>query len=445
MLTADHVRARRRNHELSITKLSSSDTAILLEFSSQLIDLFTKAIGKKRDELNDDLNDIIVQPRLLKAFEGLKKLLFDRSHFESPKDISPVELRALVFKSASKLRSQLLDHERFERQNALIAAAAQVDLDFLKLDDVLFADLKGEQRLTQFTKLTPQLLLEEYKLGQEQAVLLKASELSIRVKCTSPSTYRYLFRQLKFRRLLFEIKPIYHKHGDFVVPSVFDNLGEPDEYEIIISGPHNLFKSSTKYGLQLALVLPILRICHSWRLSAKVHWGKERTPLDFYLDHQSSAQIQKDRLTEEVDLPEELESMLKQLKKHKSQWRARRSTKILHLSGVGICIPDLVFSHPERKERVYLEVMGYWSRQAVWRRVELVQAGLAEHMIFAVSQRLRVSEKVLDDDLPSALLVYKGAILIHRLIELLNELVPAEVVEKEVDDPPLIAPQDSDP
>ena len=134
MLTADHVRARRRNHELSITKLSSSDTAILLEFSSQLIDLFTKAIGKKRDELNDELNDIIVQPRLLKAFEGLKKLLFDRSHFESPKDISPVELRALVFKSASKLRSQLLDHERFERQNALIAAAAQVDLDFLKLD-----------------------------------------------------------------------------------------------------------------------------------------------------------------------------------------------------------------------------------------------------------------------------------------------------------------------
>ena len=69
--------------------------------------------------------------------------------------------------------------------------------------------------------------------------------------------------------------------------------------------------------------------------------------------------------------------MLGQLKKHKSQWRARRSSKIIHLPGVGVCIPDLIFSHPERKERVYLELMGYWSREAVWKRVELVQAGIS--------------------------------------------------------------------
>ena len=424
MLTADHVRTRRRNHELSITPIRPSDEAILLDVASKLIIIFERSVGKKRDELNDELSDIIVQPRLLKVFEGFKKLLFDRSQFESPEGITPSELRTLVFSTASKMRAQLEEGERFERQNALIAAAAELDIDFLKLNDVLFADLKGEQRLTQFTKLNPQLLMEEYQLGQEQAVLLKASQLCVRVKCTSPSTYRYLFRQLKFRRLLFEIEPIYHKHGEHLVPSVFDDVGEPDEYEIKISGPHNLFKSSTKYGLQLALVLPILRICDSWRLSAQVHWGKERLPLDFYLDHQSSAQVSKANLTEDVNLPEELESMLTQLKKHKTLWRARRSSKILHLSGVGVCIPDLIFSHPDRKDRIYLEVMGYWSREAVWRRVELVQAGLPEHMIFAVSNRLRVSEKVLDDDLPSALLVYKGAILIHRLLELLNELVP---------------------
>jgi hypothetical protein len=46
--------------------------------------------------------------------------------------------------------------------------------------------------------------------------------------------------------------------------------------------------------------------------------------------------------------------------------------------------------------RVYLEVMGYWSRAAVWKRVELVQAGLAERVLFAVSSRLSVSEEVLD-------------------------------------------------
>lgn len=424
MLTADHVRTRRKGHDLTILQLSKSDEAILLDVSSRLIMAFERAIGKKRDELNEELNDVIVQPRLLKAFEGLKKLLLDRSLFASPKEINPAELRALVFSAASKMRAELKEGERFERQSALISAAAETTLDIYHLDDVLFADLKGEQRLTQFTKLHPQRLLEEYKLGQEQAVLLRASELIVRVSCRQSSTYRYLFRQLKFRRLLFEITPKFHNQGAHVLPAVFDDEGMPDEYEIKISGPHNLFKSSTKYGLQLALILPTLRICDTWRLSAKVHWGKERLPLDFYLDHLSSASVAEGEHSSEVGLPDELESLLKQLKKHKTEWRARRSSKILHLSGVGVCIPDLVFSHPQRKERVYFEVMGYWSRDAVWRRVELVQAGLAERMIFAVSSRLRVSEKVLDDDLPSALLVYKGAILLHRLLALLHELVP---------------------
>jgi predicted nuclease of restriction endonuclease-like RecB superfamily len=85
-----------------------------------------------------------------------------------------------------------------------------------------------------------------------------------------------------------------------------------------------------------------------------------------------------------------------------------------------------VLSHPKRRDRVYFEVMGYWSRDAVWKRIELVEAGMSEHIIFAVSSRLRVSERALEDDLPSALLIYKGAILIRRLVELLDRLVPAQ-------------------
>lgn len=430
MLTADHVRARRKGHDLIISPLSSSDEAILLDAASRLILSFERSVGRKRDELTEDLEDVIVPPRLLKALEGLKKLLFDRSEFASPQEVNPSELRALVFATASKMRAGLEEGARFERQIALIAAATETNLDIYHLDDVLYADLKGEQRLIKFIKVHPQRLLEEYTLGQEQAILLRASELNVRVSCQQPSTYRYLFRQLKFRRLLFEITPKYHHRGDHVLPAVFDDEGAPDEYEITISGPHNLFKSSTKYGLQLALILPTLRICDTWRLSAKVHWGKERMPLDFYLDHLSSASVVRDDMTE-IPLPEELETLLAQLKKHKSLWRARRSSKILHLPGIGVCIPDLVFSHPERRDRVYFEMMGYWSREAVWRRVELVESGLAERMIFAVSSRLRVSEKVLDDQLPSALLVYKGAILLHRLLEQLNHLVPAESTEED--------------
>ena len=92
---------------------------------------------------------------------------------------------------------------------------------------------------------------------------------------------------------------------------------------------------------------------------------------------------------------------------------ARKSTAraddIVELPGVGLSIPDLAFTHRESGEVVLLEVLGFWSRDAVWKRVELVQAGLPQKILFAVSSRLRVSEAVLDDDLPGALYVYKGA------------------------------------
>ena len=425
MLTVDHVRARRRGHELHLLRLSASDEAQVLDLGSRLLVIFERSIGKKRSELNEEISDLVIPPRVIKIIEGFKKLLFDRSEFESPDQIDPLALRTLVFSTASTMRAKLNDDQRFDRQAALIAAAAELDLDIYKLDDVLFCDLKGEQRLTRFDKLHPQRLLEEYKLSQEQAILLRASELKVRVKCRAPSTYRYLFRQLKFRRLLFEIKPL-SVLGEPLVDQDATSEQAVEEYEITMSGPHNLFRASTKYGLQLALMLPALRVCDQWRLSARVHWGKERTPLDFYLDHESSASTPSSDPLADVELPDEVESLLVQLKKNKTEWRARRSSKIIQLPGVGLCVPDLVLSHPKRRDRVYFEVMGYWSRDAVWKRIELVEAGMSEHIIFAVSSRLRVSERALEDDLPSALLIYKGAILIRRLVELLDRLVPAQ-------------------
>ena len=90
-------------------------------------------------------------------------------------------------------------------------------------------------------------------------------------------------------------------------------------------------------------------------------------------------------------------------------------------------MPDVVFEKRDDDgavRRVYLEVMGYWSRAAVWQRVELVQAGLAETVLFAVSSRLRVSEEVLGADLPGALYVYKGTMSARSIAERLDRLMP---------------------
>ena len=84
-------------------------------------------------------------------------------------------------------------------------------------------------------------------------------------------------------------------------------------------------------------------------------------------------------------------------------------------------MPDLRFSH-RGGEVIWLEVLGYWSRDAVWRRVELVQQGLPEKLLFAASQRLRVSEQVLDEHPSGALYVYKGSLSAKAVLERLERL-----------------------
>jgi hypothetical protein len=67
--------------------------------------------------------------------------------------------------------------------------------------------------------------------------------------------------------------------------------------------------------------------------------------------------------------------------------------------------------------------MGYWSRDAVWKRVELVQGGLPHRILFAVGARLRVSEDVLGDELPGMLYVYKQTMSARAIAERLDALV----------------------
>jgi hypothetical protein len=93
----------------------------------------------------------------------------------------------------------------------------------------------------------------------------------------------------------------------------------------------------------------------------------------------------------------------------------------VELPGVGLCVPDLVFKHPQRGA-VYLELMGYWSREAVWKRVDLARAGMKERVLWAVSSRLRVSEEVLDQDVPAALYVFKGVLSAKEVLKRLERL-----------------------
>jgi hypothetical protein len=94
----------------------------------------------------------------------------------------------------------------------------------------------------------------------------------------------------------------------------------------------------------------------------------------------------------------------------------KRSDAILTLPGIGTCVPDLELKGKDGRV-AYVEVLGFWSRDAVWRRVELAEKGLGARVVFCVSSRLRVSEEVLSGELPAALYVYKGTMSARAVAE----------------------------
>jgi predicted nuclease of restriction endonuclease-like RecB superfamily len=176
-----------------------------------------------------------------------------------------------------------------------------------------------------------------------------------------------------------------------------------------------MFTSASKYGFELAMALPALLSCDEHKITARIRWGKEKLPLTFSIEGKARAGHE-----EPVALPDEVDALLARLTAQESRWSVEVASDILSLPGIGLCVPDLRFVHRETGEVAYLEVMGYWSRDAVWKRVELCERGLTQRVIFAVSSRLRVSEEVLGDTASSELYVYKGALSAREVLRRLG-------------------------
>jgi predicted nuclease of restriction endonuclease-like RecB superfamily len=398
LLTADLVHARRAKGELKLVAMTPERRARALELAAELEDVARAHLGLTRAELDEAWNAIDVGARDRKLADGLRKLIEDGMELDVSVDVEPTVLRREVFELSAKRRRE----DAFDRDAILSEVAAAHGLSSEQLERGLYADLKSAHVVREVRALPAAALVEGYDLEQARAVLLKATRVTARVRAATPGALRALFRKLKFLRLLYTI----HR--------------EPKgAYRIDLDGPFSLFESVTKYGLSLALALTAIAECGAWSIEADVRWGPSRTPLVFRLE---GGAREKGDVPDR--LPDEVEALLARFGERDGAFRALPSDEILELPGVGLCVPDLAFVHRETGETIYLEVLGFWSRDAVWRRVELAEAGLPYKIVFAVSSRLRVSEAVLGDEQAAALYVYKGAMSAPQ-IESKLELVRA--------------------
>jgi uncharacterized protein len=103
-------------------------------------------------------------------------------------------------------------------------------------------------------------------------------------------------------------------------------------------------------------------------------------------------------------------------------WKIDRAPAILDLPGAGLCVPDLCFVRAADGVRVYFELLGFWSREAVFRRIDLVRAGLPHNILFAASKSLRVGEALLEDAQTAALYVFSRVLAVRAVLGHLDRL-----------------------
>jgi len=405
LLTVDLVRVIRRNGRLHVPRLNPAKKKLLLRYAEEYITLAGENVGRTQGEFRSALSEPLRRATSdFKMIKGVRKLVEDRCTFEARTDVEPRALRKALFTAATEARKTLEDSAIFDAAAVIEEVAAVRGIPPGEVDGLLYADLKENHKCTKFDTISAPALVDLYVRSQKQAVLLRAVKVVVKIRCADPAGYRMFFQKLKFRRLLHTI----------------DYDKQEDRYRIEIDGPFSLFKAVTRYGLQLALMLPALEESGGrWELDADIKWGRERKPFVFHLEGKPESVLQDCK----VRLPDEVEQLLERFKGIESPWKARVANDLLDLPGVGLCVPDLVFTHEESGIRIFLEVLGYWSREAVWRRVELVEAGLPFQIIFAVSRRLRVSEEVLDKDLPGRLYVYQRVMSATSIIKRLREIL----------------------
>jgi hypothetical protein len=391
VLTADLVTARRRGDRLQVVPLDAAGLARVEELAGLYAQIARAHVGRSREELHETWRAVEVAPHERRLADGVLKLVSDRCVFEPPSDVDPSALRGEVFLRASAARRALAPGAALDRGAILTEAAAACAVDAGDAERLLYSDLRGAERLREVQVIRPARLAAEFDLAQTQAVLLRATRVVAEVSAADARAYRRLFHKLKFLRLLHEIAPL--------------GAAAAGGYRIQIDGPFSLFQAVTRYGLQLAMALPAIVECGRWRVEAEVLWGKDRRPVTFRAGGEP-APSPRPGAAPSAEPREEVAALLARLAEKESPWSASPATVILDLPGAGLCVPDLVLRHRASGVEVFVELLGFWSRDAVWRRVALVERGLPYRILFAVSKHLRVSEAALGDELPGLLYVY---------------------------------------
>jgi len=344
--------------------------------ATDLIEIFQAQVGQTQGDLNRQLQDLEGEDTNYRIRRGLAHLL--RNHFATFDQVSPLEpeeLRQRIFALAAQTAPSP-DHS--QRLYALLSQQLSQELDReVSVDEVrqgLYADLQENRILTEFDAPELDALLHRYNLSQTQGVFYKASDLVMHLYRNDPGEYKLMFRYLKLFRLMTYIE------------------GDADQgFTITIDGPASLFKPSTRYGVDIAKLIPAILHVSRWRLTATLQikdpYSQQTRSRQFTLDSDCG-------LVTHYPPGKPYDSMIEESFVSRwptdSPWKLEREVDLIPIPG-SVMIPDFRLVHTDGREYL-LEIVGYWRPEYLRKKFAQVRQSDRTNLILALSERLNLEK-----------------------------------------------------
>jgi len=391
------------------------------------------------------------------------------------------------------LLARLLPAEKRLKLLQRAAAACGYNLsnppDQAKLGDLLFADVPNRHRLIELSpELNVENLLNRYNVELLRGVLY----LTPRMRITVRDKYKDLFKYIKFFGLMHDVKPLPKERtleGEAVEPAENEIGG----YEIVLEGASSPFlaRSDRRYGIQFAKFLPALLLCEAeWQLEAELVFvpagaanprqaedgtgkGKPRVTRALFklgpqphlrthfkgsgefdslleqslavaFEERFKTTTRKPAIVVEAAFQSEMEGeavtvSAKPTRKRKKTpppadtregWTILREDRIISVFDT-VMIPDFAFEHSDGR-RALLEVVGFWERGYLERKIaKLNRAGRSDFIVL-VSERTRCGREnflVKGQEPPYQLIFFKGTPRLTPIIEALERCARPVAVE----------------
>ncbi len=387
---------------------------IPLAIAAEILDRLRGGIGKGRRELErelGELEELALETGLdMRVARAMATLALRASVFEAVKTpVDPVKARLEVFEEACRSYGVAVSEE--ERRAVLERVAERLGCSVKDLETVLTE--YQDEVLAKPPEMRAEELVKEYNLSEVQTLLFKAVKLGVRFTADGVTT-KLLLRAVKALGLLYMAE----RAGSWV--------------RLYIDGPASLLRQTRRYGTRLARLVPYVMLADRWAIEADVA-GKRRN-LKFELTDARTSLFPRRSVEVEPLFDSEVErEFFKSLSRLAAGWKVEREPEPL-VAGNRILIPDFSVSYGNRK--VYIEIVGFWTKEYLERKLQKLRELEGVTLIVAVDEELACSSL---KELPHEVVVFRGRLRGVDVYPLLKKLLgePTRSLERELGQPKL--------